>query len=94
MSQELNSRQPLQKNPHCQNCGKINPSVLEYGMGGEGEGFTECCHEAVCDGTKVFIFGNDQVEVRACCWAVAELEFKAQGIDVLAQKTMRRFDLM
>ncbi len=79
------------KGHHCQNCGKIDPKVLDYGHG-ESANFTECCHDFLCKGNNAYIFGNDEITVEACCWAVAELKFKFQGIDVLKQKGMTRFD--
>ena len=93
MNQWQDKIKELESKRHCQNCGKVDLTLLDYGQG-EGEAFTQCCHDAVCDGTTLFIFGNKEIEVRACCWAVAELKFKAQDIDVLKQKGMKRFELM
>ena|SRR3989338_7684000 len=79
----------IHKRPHCADCGTIEPSVISYG-GGSRDGFTECCNEKICDGTHNYLFGNDRVSVRACCWAAAELKFKLQGVNLSKHHGMSR----
>ena len=78
----------VRNSAHCRNCGKINPEMVEDGD--MPHAYTKCCNEALCDRLMEYIFGNNQVSVQACCWAVAELEFIARGIDVAKQKGMNR----
>ena len=78
----------VRNNAHCANCGLINPEMVEDGD--MPEAYTVCCNEKVCDRLVEHTFGNKKVTVKACCWAVAELEFKARGIDVARQHGMYR----
>ena len=78
-----------QKQPHCANCGKINPPIFNFYDGYEA-GLTQCCHEAVCERLDQYNFGNLKVSVKACCWSVAEMKFKIKGVDVTQEKGMYR----
>ena len=78
----------IKKHPHCVNCGIIHPEMVEDSE--MPKAYTKCCHEAVCDQLLEYTFGNNEVSVKACCWAIAELEFKAKGVDVAKQQGMRR----
>ena len=80
----------VRQNPHCVNCGSINPAMIEDGD--LANAYTKCCNEKLCERNEEFTWGNDKVTVQACCWAVAELEFIAQGIDVTQQHGMYRFN--
>lgn len=80
----------FKKHRHCRNCGKINPEIIRYGDTTQ-DGFTDCCNEDVCDGTKFYFFGDEQHTVEACCWAAAEIKFVAQGIDVSQMPFITRF---
>ena len=66
----------------------IDPPMIEDGD--LAHAYTKCCNEMRCDRTVEYTFGNDQVKVKACCWAVAELEFTFLGIDVAKQQGMQR----
>ena len=78
----------VRNSPHCKNCGLIDPEMVE---GGDlADAYTKCCNELVCDRAVQYQFGNEKVSVTACCWAVAELEFTARGIDVTQQQGMWR----
>jgi len=78
----------LKVKKHCKNCGMIDPVMIEtFEM--EEDKYTECCQEITCESQSFYDFGNDEVSVSACCWAMAELEFQALGIDPSDQKTMR-----
>ena len=79
--------QLLQKHRHCQNCGEINPECYP------GFEYTTCCNEAVCDQLEKYIFYNDKVSIKACCWAMAEALFASKGIDVIGQSGMSRLPL-
>jgi hypothetical protein len=57
--------------PHCENCGRENPDT--------SDGYTVCCNETVCCGGRGEKFGIPTDYVRACCWAVADKKFKADG---------------
>ena len=73
---------------HCTNCGTLNPELID---GDDmAKAYTVCCNELICDRLHAYTFGNDKVSVNACCWAVAEMEFKNLGIDVDRQHGMRR----
>jgi hypothetical protein len=71
----------IQRQPHCANCGKINPGITPYAKIEKG-GLTACCHEEICCHLDDYIFGNDSVGVKACCWAIAEKMFKVRNIDI------------
>ena len=81
----------LQKTPHCSNCGIVHPDITEY-SDIDHEGHTACCNEKVCNNLEEFNFGNSETSVRACCWAVAELKFRLQGVDYLLLGEIRRFE--
>jgi hypothetical protein len=81
----------LGEHRHCQNCGMINPSQLDYAE--SPEGLTQCCNEAVCNSLKEYMFGNEEAKVQACCWAVVETKLRIQGIDVLKLQGITRFRL-
>ena len=51
---------------HCENCGQENPQMID------GEGYTVCCNDLVCDGRDRSKFGTPENYVIACCWAKAE----------------------
>ncbi|MCA9400148.1 MAG: hypothetical protein KC713_00875 [Candidatus Omnitrophica bacterium] len=85
--------QALRSQPHCQNCGALNPVKISYSSESEDEGFTQCCHESVCRSTQDYLFGDGAVMVKACCWAVAEKTFKAQNIDIHQLNGIQRFPL-
>lgn len=63
------------KTPHCENCGSLNPQMIR------GEGYTVCCNELLCSGKTQYPdrFGTEDNFVKACCWAVAEGKFMAEG---------------
>ena len=81
----------LKNHPHCCNCGKINPEVVAFSDNHNEEGHTQCCNEAVCRHEKLYFFGNEEIETKACCWAMADLQFRLRGIDVHLQKGMKRW---
>ena len=57
---------------HCPNCGQANPDT--------SEGYTFCCNKSVCDGHDYGDrFGTPTDNVRACCWAAADVKFAAEG---------------
>ncbi len=85
----LEEIQKMKQNPHCANCGELNPECVDYGDS-YNKGYTLCCDEAVCISQEYYYFGNDSVKVKACCWAVAEREFKSQGINHLSLDSMSR----
>lgn len=87
----MKEKHSIYKGKHCSNCGADNPAIIEYAAQGD-EGFTSCCNEALCDGITLYVFGNETVSVKACCWASAEKQFIAQGVDVLTFDTMQRFE--
>lgn len=58
--------------PHCENCGRENPTR-------DADGYTTCCNECVCYGNGEANFGVPGDSVRACCWAKAEEKFQAAG---------------
>jgi hypothetical protein len=67
------------RNPHCENCGSLNPN--------SEEGYTTCCNECVCfgpgrQGYNRSRFGTEQNYKVACCWAVADAKFMAAGQEV------------
>ncbi len=80
----------LKKKPHCSNCGAIEPKIFGYAQI-DRSGFTVCCNEAVCVNEEDFYFGTTDLKVQACCWAVAELEFKNKGVDILSLPEIKRF---
>jgi hypothetical protein len=67
--------------PHCENCGRQNPQ--------RDDGYTTCCNELMCSGInpnqpffRGYRFGNEKVNVRACCWAHATEIFEKKGIKI------------
>ena len=80
----------IKNNPHCQNCGDVNPEILDY-SDGDTKGHTQCCNESLCVGEKKFKFGNDKHKVDACCWAMAEIKFKQEGIEISDLDQITRF---
>lgn len=81
----------LKQTSHCANCGILHPKIIKMEVNDKG-GVTECCQEAVCKSTIFYRFGNPKISVTACCWAMAELNFKAQGVDILKLDGIRRFE--
>jgi hypothetical protein len=73
--------------PHCQNCGEINPHLYP------GYFYTSCCNEAICDSLEKYVFCNDHICTKACCWAMAETKFLLQEVNVLGQEGMRRIPI-
>ena len=60
-------------NTHCDECGR------------QADGFvpsTECCNGRPCHGHGSARFGTPEVNVRACCWGVAEAEYERRGIAI------------
>ena len=85
---DLNGKiKSLQHNPHCQNCGTPDPQCYP------GFEYTICCNETVCDRLEKYIFYNDTISVKACCWAMAEAQFNLKGIDVREQSGMTRIPI-
>ena len=82
----------LKKHPHCVNCGRVDPETFGFSEGQE-TALTPCCQESICERNEEYRFGNEEVSVKACCWAMAELQFQWQGIDVARQKGMHRSKL-
>ncbi len=90
MNSPINScLKELSIHKHCCNCGQINPAVGDYA--GEGDpGFTLCCNEAVCKREHRYLFGDGKYSVESCCWAVAELKFQKDGVDISRLSEIRR----
>jgi len=89
---EIDSRlKELNHHHHCCNCGRINPEIGNYS--GADAGFTLCCNEALCKGNHRYIFSDGDHCVEACCWAVAELQFRKAGVDISKMKEIRRTQL-
>lgn len=84
---QLRRIEEMSKAPHCQNCGEINPDLYS------GYEYTSCCNEALCDSLEKYIFCNEQICAKACCWAMAEAKFILQEINVLGQEGMRRIPI-
>jgi hypothetical protein len=80
----------IEGNPHCRNCGSINPEMIQY-TSEHKEGLTECCHEIICKSEEQYEFGDVKTVVKACCWAMAEVRFKLDGIDINNLENIRRF---
>jgi len=79
----------LAQHAHCADCGAVDFEMVSYGDGPQ-DGFTQCCNEKVCDRLNEYLFGNEEVSVHACCWAVAELKFKLQGVNLSKHHGMSR----
>ena len=79
------------QNPHCRNCGAIDPPITGYSTEDDQGGFSECCNERLCHHEDLYYFGNKKFSVQACCWAVAELEFRSRGIDIHQLEEIKRW---
>src|SRR5260370_111134 len=62
------------RRPHCESCGRPNPEM--------NDGYTTCCNELVCTGSPTHRFGVPGNFVGACCWAMAERIFEAEGREI------------
>ena len=82
----------LTQKVHCSNCGKLDPQIIHYSENDKA-GYTECCQDSICRHDKQYIFGNDKFSLKACCWAVAELKLKKQGVNIHQQNEMNRFNI-
>jgi len=66
----------MDNNSHCESCGSTAYEDVNLG----DQGYTACCNERVCDGRgRRRRFGTEVDHMFACCWAVADRMFAAEG---------------
>lgn len=58
------------KGDHCSSCGSTRFKT--------DDGYTLCCNKSVCSGGHAQLWKHEDTgkEVRACCWAGAEIEWR------------------